>query len=1117
VYRTARAVPGQGAARGRAADVQRENGMKRKLICGILTALVVVLFLGPPALADAEEDARFAKGLLNPWGFVDYAEEIAERVRQQTSDDNCLQMALEVLRDAAFWRYQKAVDPQEKERWFQKYNEYMDLLSKIAGDIIELQRIGTQITEAEKKTNKAREEKNQEKRNELISEAEGIFKAVISKLDNIVEKARKKVATFPGVGTQEEREMTDKQLEDRWNTWRTRNLAEYLRGDAYLKYGMFQKLSDPAKAEETLKQAVRLLKLFVEGSELDEEEEDERFEIPEYPYWATIGLGRAYLELGKYEDALEYFDYMIDPGYPGGKKKKAFHEKKGWRKLIKHLKKITLDVRRDAYRWTAETYVLQKNWQGVIDIVDEMFEKLPGSISVDAGKRAMISKAAAHLEREEYIRAITGLYEIYRSEMQSSAEKPTGWQIDVAKQLCDIYSKAPSTFRAPAPMMLAVAKGFLWREKWREATFALRDVDAGPSPSAEDLKCEEDALWDLGHAYSFMNEHYESGFAFMEIAKLFPKSPNRVNAIKYARTAFAHNKDKTPADKELYAEVTKLSEGILSGEEGQESVFNEGSGLMEAKKYEEAIKQFAEVREFVENPAGQKVKIKIYGRARFFAGYCARDMLIAAANDNMAFIKIKEYHKHRDLSVRYLQEAVKWFTREAGYLKSQRGTLGESKYNKDVGEVLEYEAKSRCYLAEILTTYKYWYEWKQAQPQIFLELGYAPWGRSLYLTNKAADRKKERSLAMEAYKLLKEFDTRLAGQAKYVSQANRLQLVALLMMERADEAVKKFKEIEKSYKNAPEDNEKNREIKKNWRQVLKDGAVSLGNQFYRWAVLLENMNKKDKADKYYEKAANILIKWLSLMKEMKETLKFSNKLWAGHIVFRAGKVRAAAKIYKEMVNEFKGKNLTEAEEDAFNIVKLRLAKCSFAIGDYMESIKQCRELVDNPPLKWLYVKNGKPVKDPRTGKVVLMNLAPLRQLADAYLAQYWKSKKKDKESLQEALLIFVRMHPRIDENNKVELFWHVVSCLFEIYYEKGLYSTIQGDCRIMARSERVKHLWVSHPEYARKIIGIWHKAVKKLGPKALASDDLLKKELEYMKMITGEEEKKEKKKEKDKK
>jgi tetratricopeptide (TPR) repeat protein len=134
--------------------------------------------------------------------------------------------------------------------------------------------------------------------------------------------------------------------------------------------------------------------IFIEGNtEEDETEIEERYELPELQYKATISLGKAYLELKKYEDALEYFDYMIDPRFG--------HESAHKTKWMIEFDKRVLQIRMQAYRWTAETYFRMEKWSSVIETVDELVKKIPEAVGTKDGKRTLMLKEKAYAAQKE--------------------------------------------------------------------------------------------------------------------------------------------------------------------------------------------------------------------------------------------------------------------------------------------------------------------------------------------------------------------------------------------------------------------------------------------------------------------------------------------------------------------------------------------------------------------------------------------------------------------------------------------------------------------------------------------------------------------------------------------
>lgn len=899
--------------------------MARKFYVGLLVfACLFTPALSNAAFANDVDDADFALRLLTDKdrGYLDLAKELAVEIRNRSGCSNeAFNRATRVLIEALMYEIKQTTDPAVRQRLDAQILELQNSMkgAGASGPDVIIQELTFKFKRAEQLADDCR---NAEKKDQDTIKANVItaYDKLVADLKTRVEAERKTAAELDDKVT-ELRNKINKEGGDIYSNKEYENLTiaasqsvylrnnlELLAGTVSFSYGLFYKnMGDAAKAEEFFNDAQKRMGVFVNGT--DDDEIMERHEYKELMYDATILLGKAYMNLKKYKDAIECFEQMLDPPDPVDYGVLIERYKDEGKREAESLKARVRETRIEAHRSLTETYVLiaetaagaekEEYLKKADDTATNLFLIIPEAIKGDAGKATRVAQGKALMALNKIGPALIALNTIFASEeaarLGTAEKKFTPAQGIAAKEMSDIYDKAPKNLHLPSDVMFAIGMGYTWNKKFKEATYALRD--AGRYVNTDlDRQHEEEALFNLGMSYYFMNAWYEATFAYIQIVEQYPNSRFVVEAVKNAKTCIKEAKPDHPTEKEIEKKVSDLFNKNVSVIEGQRSKLNdanklyinacdlENNGIVfkkpelivdAIKKFREATNLYLEVQEFVIDETKKNIPVDVYGDSRFYAGLC----FMKAYMDS----EIKE-SGDRDNAIVCYRQAVAW---------CEAQTAGSTDFMKKVQEI---ETKSRYRAAEFLMQFEFW-------------------------TDKSA-----KTVAEEGLEFLSAFDTRLPGDASFMAIIRRIQVVGYLNTKQWDKADEKLKSMLQAYNKAKADKAAP-EVIENWRKQFIFVAESLVNELNRWGVK-NYVAEPEKAKEYWVRAAGYLLEWERIKLEGGDNLSFTDRLWMADIIFNSGKNDEAKKSYEKMIEEFKFNYDISKEEVKKAIERLKVARPS---------------------------------------------------------------------------------------------------------------------------------------------------------------------------------------------
>jgi tetratricopeptide (TPR) repeat protein len=1144
----------------RRADTQRRirrKGMTKKLCVGLLAlACILTPALISAARANDLDDAEFASKLLHEREYLDIAKEVALEVRNR---NGCSRegktLATQVLIDAYVFEIRNATDPAQRQRLEAQIDELRNSISSTAAGSDPIADLQFRFQKVERLAGDLREAAPKDKeplKTRAITDYEKLLADLKTEIDKWRQTASENEANMTklmndlnqkGQDLGKSNEFRDAKIAvNKANFYR--NSVELLAGSVGFSYALFHKnLGNSDKAEEWFKDVKSRMDIYVNGTE--DVEIIDRFEYKELQYDATVLLGKALQNLGKFEDAVPHFQRMLNPPPPADYDDLGKTE--DGRKEVDYLKSRVREVRIEAHRCLTETYLyMGENASGAekeeflkdgVATAESLFIAIPDAIKTDGGKATCVAQGKALMALNRFAGALIALNKLFASEEESrlgtADKKFTGAQSIAAKEMCDIYSKAPKNLKLPSDVMFAIGMGFSWNQKFKEATYAFRD--AGRNIRTElDRMHEEEALFNLGTSYYFLNCWYEATFAFLQIAEQYPSSRFIVEAINGAKTCLKEAKPQHPAEKEIEKKVIDLAGRVLDPLVTERYKLSDAGGLYNKAydlensnktaeaivKFREAAKKYMEINDFItDDKTGKPIAVDVFGESRFFAGLCfMRAFMSSEVRDTT----------DRDNAVNCYKQAIAW---------CETQTAGAEAFLKKTREI---EAKSRYRAAEFLMQFDFWRD------------------------------KPEREVAEEGINILAAFDTRLPGDPTYMANVRRIQLVGLLTTKQWDKADEKFKNLLQSYTRAKTDNAAPAVVD-SWRLQFITASEALANQLNKEGKANENIDM-DKAKEYWSRAAEYLIEWERVKLEGGGKLDFIDRLWMADIIFNSGKVAEAKTSYEKLIEQFKlnfditkadvkkaierlefrfltekdykdnfakiapilddlkqlqSENFKEIlakleksamnnplhpewldlykktslkpdEIDAYIKSKLRLADCAVATGDFDTGIKQYEEFIANPPEDW-WAKNDKgewafyPFKTP-SGQIEqrheIKYITAHIGLAEANYNAYRKT--KNPKYLLSASNVYGQIANRLDRDSDKVKFWNTIYIIFDISFEMGSYEKIHADCRTLARDGFLEKLFLDIPEMHGKMLEIWKKAMDKLNIK---SDDLYNNEI----------------------
>jgi hypothetical protein len=563
------------------------------LVRAAAAALVVLsaALVPPPAHAQATRDAEFARILLQK-GFVDLAESEARRIEGDAG------YAEAVRGDAGYLlaRVLKARASQDPSQAPDLLDEMGRLIEELKrkypthqmSAIADLEQLQVRLKEAETRLAKAEGEADAAKAAEERVAAVTIFDEVLAQFEAVITEMNQRLEKS------EDEDLIYK-----------RDLAEYLFANAYFTYGKAL-----VEGSEDRKAA------FTQSRDKFQSFFDERGDFFNLQVLAFLGLGKAQLELGQYEDAGWTFTDAVEVEVP------FEHPDPDMRR---EMQQFVDDAKAEAYFWMLTAHVRAKQYQDALEGWRSMDERFSEGKTTHFGKLSvlMYGKALAGLGR--YGEAGDAIAEVLEASMKSENLIP-GYDIDpygvsASKTLAEISEGYTGFF--PAPLQFRAGQGFIFKREFEKATYALKGVLAASATDAEREQWGPLALMDLAAAYDRLSRPIDAALAYQGLYRLFPDAANADTAMKLSKQRYMalEEVDQKGFYKALADEVTDDMQRTLRGIGVEKIKYNRGVESQKLGRYVEAAGHFERVEREIQFE-GRTIAVDFYGKALANAGYC---------------------------------------------------------------------------------------------------------------------------------------------------------------------------------------------------------------------------------------------------------------------------------------------------------------------------------------------------------------------------------------------------------------------------------------------------------------------------------------------------------------
>ncbi len=446
-----------------------------------ISAAVFALFLlsaAPQASADANEDLRFAEGLLKR-KWYDWAEEVAVKLVESKDTPH-------EIKGWAAELHVTILDTLTKQTGEESYRKKADELRKKYRQQFDSTPAWGHLTgpgksrlyRAEELARKAQSEPDTQTRIRLIRKAREEFKQLDKDWQKLVKELREEVAKYPPNWDNLKKQLTkegwEKFLDAVWN----RDLAEYMHATMFISWA---KVVSEEKKREILQRSLGKFNRFIDGEKEHEKDFDppaKGEKGPQEPssrtwfnmllYKAEIGKGRCHLGLAEYDKAVESFDWMTEAELPSGLGRSEVD-----------IKRI-VDIRLEAYYLEAHALNLAKKYKDTVTILTDpavgMFALsgkpvqpnrpgilafwkqqnrpevalMPKVVETLHGKLAVFELAKALAALKRYREAIKEVYGLLEAQRRAEGEKaPSPVRLEAAKTLAGLVEKYLTSLPPP--------------------------------------------------------------------------------------------------------------------------------------------------------------------------------------------------------------------------------------------------------------------------------------------------------------------------------------------------------------------------------------------------------------------------------------------------------------------------------------------------------------------------------------------------------------------------------------------------------------------------------------------------------------------------------------------
>lgn len=556
-----------------------------------LLVLAAVLFAAPgSARAQSERDGEFID-ILARAGYTDLAEEEARRIEASAKYPTnvrgdagyaLFRILKAKARAASGARAQELLAEATKliEELKQKYPTHS------YSDIADLERLQAKLAEADALLTSAAEAESEAEAAAHNERAVAVFKAVLGDFDAVIDAMNESL---------EEDYSEDVEFK--------RDLAEYLRANAYLSYGTaLGKLGEGGK-KEALERSFELFSRFF----------DDRGTFFNLWTLSYIGKAKALIELERFDDAEELLSMVGDiepPGHPDP----DIH-----RQQVQFVK----DLRAEGTYWRLKALARAGQGGKAIEVFKRFEQSFPGYLKTHFGKLAVFEYARALAGIERFREAGDAVGVVLKASMQSSNLIP-GYDIDrygvsACKVLAEISERNTGFF--PAPLQYRAGQGFFFKGEFEKATYALKGVLASGASDAERALWGPKALLDLGRAYTHNKRPFEAALAYQGLYRMFPEAEASDAAMKWSKQLFEQLAEKDAWFRNLADEVTRDEQELLTGVRAEKSKYNQAVGWQKQGRYVDAARKFLEIEPELHDGSA-KTPVPFYGEALANAGYC---------------------------------------------------------------------------------------------------------------------------------------------------------------------------------------------------------------------------------------------------------------------------------------------------------------------------------------------------------------------------------------------------------------------------------------------------------------------------------------------------------------
>ncbi|MHC4392574.1 MAG: AAA family ATPase, partial [Planctomycetota bacterium] len=511
---------------------------RNPLGCVVAGLTLVCLLSGGPVRAQSDRDAEFAEILLRS-DYLDLAELEARRIESEARYGTTVRgdagyLLVQILKQKA-----RVTQGSEKQAILDEVGKLIEELaqkypSHSQSSVADLERLQARLSEAEAFMSLARdgEEGADEKREQAVA----IYKEVTESFDAVIASIADRLKKVQKDGDRSA--LMDMMFK--------RDLAEYLRANAYFTYG--QALNkDASDRTELLEKAHELFSNFF----------DDRGMFFNLSTLSYIGRGKAEIELGRFEDAMMTFEEaQYIEARPSGD---PAHDRQQ--------ETFVKDIQTEATYWMINASVAAGQHEKGIEGFEMLKQQLPEYLDTHFGKIAVFEYAKA-LAAKGRLRAAGDAIDLVLQRSMKSAGVLPGYDIDrygvsACKALADIYATSTGFF--PAPLQYRAGQGFFFKRDFEGATYALKGVLASSASDEERQVYGPKALSDLGAAYEYIGRPYESALAYQGLYRMFPECDQANSAMRNTKRLFAELAAKDAWYRTLSDEVTRDQQELLSG------------------------------------------------------------------------------------------------------------------------------------------------------------------------------------------------------------------------------------------------------------------------------------------------------------------------------------------------------------------------------------------------------------------------------------------------------------------------------------------------------------------------------------------------------------------------